>query len=64
MSPWIQIRASETEKALAKQLASEYGTDISNLVRALLQFADKERPTLTRTIVMQGKALAPEVMSR
>lgn len=61
MSPWIQIRASENEKALAKQLADDYGTDVSNLVRALLQYADEQRPTLVRTVVMQGgKVLAPE----
>lgn len=65
MSPWIQIRASENEKVLAKQLADDYGTDVSNLVRALLQYADEQRPTLTRTVVMQGgKVLTQEGMGR
>lgn len=60
MSPWIQVRATESEKAMAKKLATAYGTDMSNLVRALLQYADKERPTLTMTVVLQGgKVLAP-----
>jgi hypothetical protein len=64
VSPWIQIRASEDEKVLAKQLADDYGTDVSNLVRALLQYADKQRPTLTKTVVMHGgKVLAPEGVS-
>lgn len=63
LSPWIQVRASEDEKRLAKELASDYETDVSTLVRALLQFANKHRPTLVQTVVLQGKALAPKTMN-
>ena len=59
MSPWIQVRASAEDKILAKKLAEDYDTDVSSLVRALLQYADKYRPVLVRTVVMRGKAQAP-----
>lgn len=64
LSPWIQIRVNEEDKKLAKSLADDYGTDMSSLIKALLQYADKHRPTLVQTVVLRGKALAPMGMNR
>jgi hypothetical protein len=65
LSPWIQVRASEDEKKLAMSLAEEYQTDVSTLVKALLQYAEKNQPTLsfTRTLQGKGEAVASHAMA-
>lgn len=51
--PWIQIEIPEDERVKAKQLAAAYGTDVSTLVRMLLQHANEKRPTLTQTVTLE-----------
>lgn len=47
---YLQVRASKEDKALAKNLAGEYGTSVSELVRLALVYIDAHRPSLTLTI--------------
>lgn len=54
----LQIRASEDEKILAKTLAQDYGTSVSDLIRMALVYVDTNRPKLTLTISLEGKANA------
>jgi hypothetical protein len=54
----LQIRASEAEKELAKTLADDYGTSVSDLIRMALVYVDANRPKLTLTIELEGKAAA------
>ncbi len=54
----LQIRASEAEKELAKTLADDYGTNVSDLIRMALVYINENRPKLTLTIELEGKAVA------
>jgi len=56
---YLQIRATEDDKRLAKELAEDYGIGVSELVRFALKYIDAQRPALTITITPQGKVLAP-----
>ena len=60
--PYIIVRATDGDKQTARTLAEDYGTDVSGLIRALLQFAERERPTLVKTVVLKGKAPALDRM--
>jgi len=55
---YLQVRASKEDKALAKNLAGEYGTSVSELIRLALVYIDENRPSLTLTISPQGKVAA------
>lgn len=54
----LQIRASEEERELAKTLAEDYGTNVSDLIRMALAYVNENRPKLTLTISLEGKAVA------
>jgi prolyl-tRNA editing enzyme YbaK/EbsC (Cys-tRNA(Pro) deacylase) len=64
LSPWIQVRASEDEKKLAMELAERYDTDVSTLVKALMQYAEKNQPALAFTKTLgKGEAVASHAMA-
>lgn len=55
---YLPIRVSPEEKKLIEFLAEDYGMEkISDFIRAMIDYIDRERPTIT--IVPEGKNLAP-----
>lgn len=56
---YLQIRVTEEDKALVKDLAGEYNVSVSELVRFALIYINEQRPALTITLTPQGKVLAP-----
>jgi len=60
----LQIRASEAEKELAKTLAEDYGTNVSDLIRMALVYINENRPKLTLTIELEGSLSGYKTSSR
>lgn len=50
---WIQVKVTEHEKNTARRVAKQYGTTVSELVRALILYADQKQPKLTFSVTME-----------
>jgi replication initiation and membrane attachment protein DnaB len=55
---WLQVRTTEDDKRLAKDLAKDYGVSLSELIRFALKHLDEQRPSFTVTYTLEGKASA------
>lgn len=55
---YLQWRADESDRALAKRLADDYGVNVSVLFRFALNYIDANRPPLTITINPQKRSKA------
>lgn len=56
---YLPIRLSPDEKKLVEFLAADYGMEkVSDFIRAMVGYIDRERPTLTITPAGKVSALA------
>ncbi len=58
MDTWVKARLTQAMREKLDELASDYGVDESELIRRLILYAHKRRPSLAAEVITPGKTVA------